>query len=232
MNIITSSVVMKSEPIETSPLETECLFGETVEILDKHFDWVYCKLETDNYCGWIKKKGLGKSKNPTHRVIVSRSFIYINKNSKSNSLLYLPLGAKILVENIRFDWAEISFNYNNKMQYIDETIFGTQSRFRKHFANPLLAAREPDATDSEIEIGTRRQVELAELTSKFVLRRTNELNKVHLPNKLTMVVVCPLSPLQQQLYEHLTRAENLDRENNKYSIFEGIDKTAQFLETN
>ena len=56
---------MKSEPIETSPLETECLFGETVEILDKHFDWVYCKLETDNYCGWIKKKGLGKSKNPT-----------------------------------------------------------------------------------------------------------------------------------------------------------------------
>ena len=61
MNIITSSVVMKSEPIETSPLETECLFGETVEILDKHFDWVYCKLETDNYCGWIKKKGLGKS---------------------------------------------------------------------------------------------------------------------------------------------------------------------------
>ena len=104
----------------------------------------------------------------------------------------------------------------------DETIFGTQSRFRKHFANPLLAAREPDATDSEIEIGTRRQVELAELTSKFVLRRTNELNKVHLPNKLTMVVVCPLSPLQQQLYEHLTRAENLDRENNKYSILSAI----------
>ena len=25
---------MKSEPIETSALETECLFGETVEILD------------------------------------------------------------------------------------------------------------------------------------------------------------------------------------------------------
>ena len=116
MNIITSSVVMKSEPIETSPLETECLFGETVEILDKHLDWVYCKLETDNYCGWIKKKGLGKSKIPTHRVIVSRSFIYINKNSRSNSLLYLPMGAKILVENIRFDWAEISFNYNNEIQ--------------------------------------------------------------------------------------------------------------------
>ena len=26
------------------------------------------------------------------------------------------MGAKILVENIRFDWAEISFNYNNEIQ--------------------------------------------------------------------------------------------------------------------
>ena len=33
MNIINSSVIMKSEPCETSPLETECLFGETVKIL-------------------------------------------------------------------------------------------------------------------------------------------------------------------------------------------------------
>ena len=116
MNIINSSVFMKSEPSETSPLETECLFGETVEILEECLDWVYCKLNTDNYCGWIKKEGLGKLKNPTHRVLVKRSFIYINKNPKSNSLFYLPMGAKILVENIKSDWAEISLYYNNKIQ--------------------------------------------------------------------------------------------------------------------
>jgi hypothetical protein len=116
MNIIHSSIYMKSEPTETSLLETECLFGETVEILDESLDWVYCKLNTDNYCGWIKKKGLGKLKNPTHRVLVKRSFIYINKNPKSNSLFYLPMGAKILVENIKSNWAEISFDFNNKIQ--------------------------------------------------------------------------------------------------------------------
>ena len=107
---------MKSEPSDTSPLETECLFGETIEVLDKHFDWVYCKLKTDDYCGWVKKDGLGKLQNSTHRVLVKRSFIYINENSKSNSLFYLPMGAKILVENIKSDWAEISLNYNNKLQ--------------------------------------------------------------------------------------------------------------------
>ena len=73
---------MKSEPSHFSPLETECLFGETVEILDERLGWVFCKSNTDNYIGWIEKKGLGKFKKTTHRVIVKRSFVYKNKNPK------------------------------------------------------------------------------------------------------------------------------------------------------
>ena len=116
MNIINSSVFMKSEPTETSPLETECLFGEKVEILDESLDWVYCKLNTDSYHGWVKKEGLGKTENPTHRVIANRSFVYVDKNIKSNYLLYLPLGAQLVVDNIQSEWAEISL-YNNKIQF-------------------------------------------------------------------------------------------------------------------
>ena len=115
MNIINSSVFMKSEPTETSHLETECLFGEKVEILDESLDWVYCKLNTDSYHGWLKKEGLGKTKKPTHRVITNRTFVYADKNPKSNYLLYLPLGAQLVVNNIQSEWAEISL-YNNKIQ--------------------------------------------------------------------------------------------------------------------
>ena len=99
---------MKSEPSEKSPLETECLFGETVEILEECLDWVYCRLNTDSYYGWVKRKGLGKLKNPTHRVFTNRSFIYTDKNQKSNCLLYLPLGAKLLIDNIESEWAQVS----------------------------------------------------------------------------------------------------------------------------
>ena len=113
MNIINSSVFMKSEPTETSPLETECLFGERVEILDEDLDWVYCKLNTDSYHGWVKKEVLGKTANPTHRVIANRSFVYADKNPKSNCLLYLPLGAQLVIDNIQSTWAEIRL-YNNK----------------------------------------------------------------------------------------------------------------------
>ena len=115
MNIINSSVLMKSEPSGTSSLETECLFGETVQILDEHLDWAYCKLDTDNYHGWIKKKGLGKTKNPTHRVLVKRSFVYKDKNPKSKCLFYLPMGAKLAVKNIMMGWAEVSI-LNNKIK--------------------------------------------------------------------------------------------------------------------
>ena len=55
MNIILPSTYMKSDKYENTLLETECLFGETVEILDKYKNLVYCKLITDNYCGWEEK---------------------------------------------------------------------------------------------------------------------------------------------------------------------------------
>ena len=55
MNIINSSVVMKSEP-SLSSFETGGLFGETVDIIEERLDWVYCKLNTDNYYDGFKKK--------------------------------------------------------------------------------------------------------------------------------------------------------------------------------
>ena len=83
MNIIKSSACLKSKPSENSALETECLFGETVEILDNYLNWVYCRLITDNYHGWIVKDALGYFKPITHRVIVTRSFIYTHNCEKS-----------------------------------------------------------------------------------------------------------------------------------------------------
>lgn len=100
-------------PSEESSLETECLFGETVQILDTHSDWVYCELVTDNYRGWLKKNNLGKIKQPTHRVINTRTFVLKNASIKSEILLYLPLGANLAVENTNSDWAEICFPVHN-----------------------------------------------------------------------------------------------------------------------
>ena len=114
MNIINSSACMKYYPSATSHLETECLFGETVEVLDQYLDWAYCKLLTDNYYGWIKKKNLGKRTKTTHRVIITRTFIFKESNPKSNILLYLPLGSQLIIENIHNGWAKTFFFIKKK----------------------------------------------------------------------------------------------------------------------
>ena len=69
MNVIKPSIPMRSKPDQTSSLETECLFGETVSILDNYQDWYYCKLFTDNYYGWVQKKYLGEIIVSSHRVV-------------------------------------------------------------------------------------------------------------------------------------------------------------------
>ena len=120
MNIIKSSTSMKSKPSENSSFETECLFGEAVEVLDQDLDWVYCKLITDNYCGWVKKSRIAKFREATHRVLNIRTFIYKDADAKSDILLYLPMGANLVVQEINSNWAEICFLINNviKVGYV------------------------------------------------------------------------------------------------------------------
>lgn len=110
MNVITPSASMKLKPNDLSLLETECLFGETVKILKEEKNWIYGKLLTDNYLGWINKNCLNYLDKPTHRVLSTRSYIFNEKNVKSNYINYLPLGSKLKVINIDVEWAEIKLS--------------------------------------------------------------------------------------------------------------------------
>tara|TARA_B100001059_G_C17822567_1_gene579227 strand:+ start:969 stop:1724 length:756 start_codon:yes stop_codon:yes gene_type:complete len=117
MNVIKPSIPMRSKPTETSSLETECLFGETLTILDKSLDWLYCRLLTDNYCGWVQKKNLGKIKPPTHRVISKRTFLFKENDIKSGCINYLPLGSQICVKSIEKAWAKIYLTQNMNHEF-------------------------------------------------------------------------------------------------------------------
>lgn len=81
-------------------------------------------------------------------------------------------------------------------------LLGTPPEFAKKFERPILAGREPDATEKELERAQEANSELSDLVNKFILRRTNTILSKHLPPKVVEVVCCKLSPLQQALYEH------------------------------
>lgn len=120
MNIIVPSTGMMSLPKIDSPLETECLFGETVEIIKKLQDWIYCKLLTDNYLGWVRKDTLGNLDKTTHRVNVVRTFIFESNNEKSKCNNYLPMGAQLPIIDYDQKWAKVNLSDKNeyKVGYI------------------------------------------------------------------------------------------------------------------
>ena len=123
MNIIVPSTEMRLKPSVSSTLETECLFGEYVEILDINSEWLYCKLATDNYCGWINKNSIGFLKRITHRVIAKRSFLLIDKDVKSNIIHDVPMGSQLSVKSLQHNWAEVYLSqyHDHKTAFIPRT---------------------------------------------------------------------------------------------------------------
>ena len=117
MNVMKPSIPMRSSPDQASSLETECLFGETLTISDSYLDWYYCKLLTDNYCGWVQKKYLCETINSSHRVVSNRSHLFNDNDIKSGYINYLPLGSQIYVIDFDDFWAKVYLGNNTKQKF-------------------------------------------------------------------------------------------------------------------
>ena len=86
-------------------------------------------------------------------------------------------------------------------------LLGTPAEFAKRYERPILAGREPDASEKQLELARERNAALSELVNKFVLRRTNTILSAHLPPKVVEVVCCKLAPLQTSLYAHFLESK-------------------------
>ncbi|CAN0006928.1 unnamed protein product, partial [Ectocarpus sp. 12 AP-2014] len=88
-------------------------------------------------------------------------------------------------------------------------VLGSGASFRKKFLSPILAGREPSATDKQVERAQKCQNEMSTVVNEFILRRTNNINAKHLPPKLVQVVCCRLTPAQTKIYKHLLSSKEI-----------------------
>ena len=70
--IITPTSDIKNKPDLKSELESQCLFGDVIDILKCEKNWTYIKSEKDSYKGWIKTNTIGEKIKSTHRFRIKK----------------------------------------------------------------------------------------------------------------------------------------------------------------
>lgn len=82
------------------------------------------------------------------------------------------------------------------IDFVNPGILGTYSMFKREFEDKIVESQQPDCHPQVVALGKQKAVELNEVTEKFVLRRTQEINNIYLPSKYEYVVFCLMSSIQ------------------------------------
>ncbi|PSC67575.1 hypothetical protein C2E20_8771 [Micractinium conductrix] len=129
-----------------------------------------------------------------------------NGQSKINQAIGgLPCRLRLLLTGtpIQNDLSEFFAMFNTACP----GLFGTVADFRKVYEHPILAGRDSNATDKQLEKGTAAQQQLVALAQQYMIRRTSETLKQYLPAKIQEVIFCKMSPLQLSLYKGFLGSE-------------------------
>jgi len=70
-----SVVPIRKEPMETSEMVSQLLFGETFEIIEKSDKWTNITTHWDNYTGWIDSKMFTEITSEEHQKLLKSPFI-------------------------------------------------------------------------------------------------------------------------------------------------------------
>ena len=96
MQVVAPVVSVHREPSISAMQATQALFGEKIMAFEDKKEWVWCQLARDGYVGYISKAGVSKDvTNPTHRVSVPSTFMYLQPDMKSQPAVALPMNARL-----------------------------------------------------------------------------------------------------------------------------------------
>lgn len=82
------------------------------------------------------------------------------------------------------------------IDFVNPGILGTYSMFKREFEDKIVESQQPNCHPQIISLGKQKAAELNEITEKFILRRTQDVNNKYLPSKYESVVFCAMTPVQ------------------------------------
>ncbi len=124
-----SFVNLKSKSNDQVSIETQILFGETIEILKIFKNKVFCRNIFDNYEGWINKKSLGNILKETHIITKPKCWVFEKPDIKSKSIIPLFLNSKVTVKRKKNDWYEIFLKNKYKTGFVHKIFLNEVNNF-------------------------------------------------------------------------------------------------------
>ena len=89
---------LRPRPDAASGIDTELLFGEAVTVFDRDGGWAWVQAKSDGYVGYLPESALASDANqPTHHVIVPRTFVYPRPDLRFPVSAALSMGSRITV---------------------------------------------------------------------------------------------------------------------------------------
>jgi len=82
------------------------------------------------------------------------------------------------------------------IDFVNPGILGTYSMFKREYEDIIVESQQPECHPQIIAQGHQKAAELNEVTEKFILRRTQDVNNKYLPSKYESVVFCAMDSTQ------------------------------------
>jgi cell wall-associated NlpC family hydrolase len=106
MRVSVGVTPLRPRPDPSAGIDTEVVFGETVECWSVEEGFAYVRAERDGYVGYMSEAALEPvAAAATHRVKELRTFVYAGPSIKTPDPMLIPQGAQLTVVGSRDDFA-------------------------------------------------------------------------------------------------------------------------------
>ena len=107
--VVAGVTALRKMPRFDAALETELLFGETVQVYDENEGWAWVQADGDSYVGYVAANALsGDIVATTHRVTALRTHIYPAPDIKAPPLDWLSMTAQVSTVEERDGFARLA----------------------------------------------------------------------------------------------------------------------------
>jgi cell wall-associated NlpC family hydrolase len=98
--VIVPVAQIRPKPEADIAIDTEALFGETLNVFDRHNGWAWVQLDADGYVGYMPEADISAATGagaPTHLVSVPRSFVYPGADLRYPPAHALSMASRVAV---------------------------------------------------------------------------------------------------------------------------------------